>query len=237
MKGRPGVLVARLCFAALLWWLYAGDVTRWVRAQNAEVAVMNALPSLPLALLGVLVALAFTFVTLAPVVDPKMKRTATSAALLLVAIDLLVISPRRSLLLPEETLFAALNTVVEAGNGASGTMVVARDPAVFDEALAPHTDVPLFVRGERVPKWKVQLREGCAGPATSLDGATPGTLVYCVASDRQQAWVTVVATANARTFGEAAMAGTEGGWVGLVTVARDDEPAAASPVWEAPTPE
>ncbi len=242
MKTRPGALIAKLLFAAFLLWLYGGDLVRWLRAQVADVTVMNHLPSLPLALVGSFVAMGFGYVVLASAFTAqpanwRPRRIATIAAVSLLFFDFLVLSSRRPMVPPVEVLIASINTVAEAAGQASSTQSVARDPSILEEALAPFRDVPLFVKGERVSGWKVQLRESCSGPATELQTATPGTLIYCVSSDRQRAWVTLVATVNGATFGAPGIAGTDGVWVGTVGVARPRAEQPGPPVWQAPTPD
>lgn len=242
MKTKPGSLIAQLLFAAFLLWLYGGDLVRWVRAQVADVTVMNQLPSLPLAIVGSLIALGFGFVVIASAlkVQPtnwRPRRFSTIAAVSLIFFDFLVLSSRRPMMPAVELLVAAVNAVADAGSLAASTQSVARDPAIFEEALASFRDVPLFVKGERVAGWKVQLRESCSGPATELQSATPGTVIYCVSTDRKHAWVTIVATANGTTFGTPTIAGTDGVWLGTVEVARVREEQPGPPVWEEPTPD
>lgn len=208
-------------FAVFLLWLYGGDVVRWGRLQAAPVAVMNDAPLLPLGLFGTVVACALlaalsTRLTKKALLPPRVAKWVPVVAVLLPLIDFVVISSRSSFVQPEELLIGAANSVAQAAAENSGTQVVARDPAVLEAAVAPFTDVPIFVKGERVPNWKVQLREGCSGPAADARDATPGTIVYCVSVDRRQAWVNVVATAAGHTFGEVAMSGLEAPWVAAV---------------------
>ncbi|MGV3623573.1 MAG: hypothetical protein ACO1OB_22325 [Archangium sp.] len=229
-------------FAAFLLWLYVGDVVRWVRLQLAPVAVMTDAPSLPFAIVGTVIALALVAklisrVTGKPLLPARVAAWVPALAVMLPLVDLIVVSSRREFLFPEELLVGAAHTVAQAASQNSGAEFVARDPSIFEQAVAPFTDVPVYVNGERVPKWKVQLREGCSGPATDALDATPGTIVYCVAADRRQAWVNVVATAGGATFGPAAMSGLEAPWVARVQVARAAEVPPPEPVWESPTPE
>jgi hypothetical protein len=65
-----------------------------------------------------------------------------------------------------------------------------------------------------------------------------GTLIYCVAVDRKQAWVSLVGTANGQVFGPRSIVSVKEGWVGEVHVPAPEQPdQAAEPVWEQPTPE
>lgn len=205
-------------FGVFLLWLYAGDVIRWIRLQAAPVAVMNEPPVLLLGIIGTVIALSLFAMLFTSKLPPRFAKWVPLLAVLLPLIDFIAIASRSSFVLPEETLVGAAHSVAQAAAESSGTQVVLRDPSVLEAAVAPFTDVPLFVKGERVPKWKVQLRDGCAGPATDARDASPGTIVYCVSADRRQAWVNVVATAGGSTFGEVAMSGLEAPWVAAVQI-------------------
>lgn len=238
MRKHVGTIASAL-YAAFMLWLYGGDVVRWARLQSSAVTVMNDAPSLPLGIVGVVVALAFIVVLVRKQLLPApIAKWVPVLAVLVLFFDLIVVSSRRNVIYAEEMLVGAASTIAQVANEASGAEVVARDPLLFEEAVAPYTDVPLFVKGERVPKWKVQLREGCSGPAADVRDATPGTIVYCVSSDRRQAWVNVVATADGSTFGDVAMVGVSDRWVSHVRVSEPRRaPPPQEPVWEAPTPE
>jgi hypothetical protein len=122
--------------------------------------------------------------------------------------------------------------------------VVLRDPGALQQLVAQlGSEVPFFVKGERVPAWKVEVRERCPGPASDAGSASVGTLIYCVSTDRALAWVTVVGTPFGQVFGERAVISTEGLWVGEVHLAPEQPPEEADPrpdpqdppVWGVPT--
>jgi hypothetical protein len=165
----------------------------------------------------------------------RVRRLALLGAVTLVLFDFGFIASRRTPVTVEAGLVGAVQGLAEAASQASGPEGVVRDPRLLEDLLS-RGQVPLFVKGERVPRWQLEVRERCAGPASEVGRATPGTLVYCVAGDSRSAWVTVVATRDAQPFGEPAVAGVEGPWLGLVKAA-ERPPQAEQPVWAPPTPE
>jgi hypothetical protein len=243
---RVGPLLARVALLGFLGWLYGGDLSRWVEAQSAEVAVLSELPRLWLCLAGVAVAaggavvLAMAVATKKPSGWPPL-RLLTIAAVSLLFFDFVVLSSRRSPISTEDRMLLAIHSLAEGATEAAASEAVPRDPtmlASFLEGLGP---LPFFVNGERVASWKVELRERCAGPATEPGQLPVGTLIYCVAVDRKQAWVTLVGVPYGQVFGPRAIVSVKQGWVGEVHVP-PPEPAASpdSPgesVWEQPTPD
>jgi hypothetical protein len=234
-------IVGHALFVAFLGWLYGGDLVRFVQAQRSPVSALPVVPSIGLALLGLVATIALAVTVVLSVVQQRPaswrgRRLALLGAATLVLVDLGLIASRRTPIAVEESLALAVQGFAEAASEASAPEVVARDPQLL-EGLLTTSPVPLFVGGERVPRWRLEVRERCAGPATEVGRATPGTLVYCVASDYRRAWVTLVATAGAQPFGEAAIVGADGPWLGdvhgLEPEPRDEEP----PVWPSPTPE
>lgn len=243
---RVGQVVARGGLLLFLAWLYGGDLLRWVQAQSAEVAALTELPRLWLSLLGLGGALGGGVVLALALARKKPAhwqplRLLTIGVLSLLCLDFVVLSSRQTLLSPDDQTQLAVQAVAEAANQAAGAEAVPRDPALlqsFVEGLGP---VPYFLQGERVGDWKLELRERCAGPAAEPGQATVGTLIYCVAVDRKQAWVTLVGTPSGRVFGPRAIVSTTDAWVGEVHVAPPEpEPGAEQPppsVWDSPTPD
>lgn len=68
--------------------------------------------------------------------------------------------------------------------------------AALEQLAAP----PYLIRGIRPAAWKLRLQSHCTGPALSADGASAGTLLYCLSPDGKRAWITAVGLASA-TFG------------------------------------
>lgn len=239
---KPAGVIARVGLLLFLAWLYGGDVVRWGQAQTAEVTALAELPRLWLGLLGCAVAMGGAVVLVmarmqAPAWQPV--RALTIAALALLFLDFVVLNSRRSPLSSEEQTLLAVQSFAEQASRASAVEAVPRDPALLTSFLEGLGTVPFFVKGEQVSAWKLELRERCAGPAVEPGQAAVGTVVYCVASDRQRAWVTLVGTPLGRVFGTKGMVATRDGWVGEVHVARPEpevegEPA-DQPVWGGPT--
>jgi hypothetical protein len=244
-SGRPlrfGLLVTQALLACFLLWLYPGDVVRYVRAQGAAVAVMTEVPSLPLALLGSLVALGFTATLLLVALRKqdgawRPRRLLLASALFLLFLDFAVLSFRRSAISAERRLLLAVTTLTDEADANAAVESVLREPQLLQSFLGDVGPVPLFVEGQQVPAWKVEVRERCSGPALEPGAATPGTLIYCIAADRQRAWVTLVGAALGQTFGPPAIVSAEGDWVGVVRALEPPAERDGPPVWGEPTPD
>jgi hypothetical protein len=228
-----------------LGWLYGGDLLRWIEAQGAEVSALSELPRLWLSLLGCAVTIGGVVIVVLARTKPANwapLRLLTIATVSLLFLDFVVLNSRRSPLTPDDQTALAVQFLSESASREAGTEAVPRDPQLLASFLEGLGSVPYFVKGERVPAWKVELRERCPGPASEAGQASVGTLIYCVSTDRKQAWVTAVATAQGQVFGPRGVFSTQEGWVGEVHVA-PPEPAAEPeeelsppPVWEPPTP-
>ena len=235
-------IVARASLLAFLGWLYGGDVWRWVQAQSAEVTALAELPRLWLGLLGCAVTLGGAAVLVMSGQKPahwKPSRLFTIAALSLLFLDFVVLNSRRSPLSSEEQTLLAVQSFAEQASRASAVEAVPRDPALLISFLEGLGTVPFFVDGDRVSSWKLEMRERCAGPAVDPGQAAVGTVIYCVASNRQHAWVTLVGLPIGQVFGARGMVATKDGWVGEVHVAQPEselegEPS-EHPVWGGPT--
>lgn len=206
---------------AFLLWLYLGDLVVLARVASAPVAALGALPSLPVALVGGALALAgaglfaWARVKAAP---PRWRvsRLVLAGALGLLFVDLVVLSSREVGLSADAQLVLAVQGLANELADAAVPEGVPRDPALLEDALAKLPRPPLYVSGQRLDRWQVQLRERCAGPATEPSGALPGTFVYCVDGARQRAWVSLVALPRGEHFGAAALLGAEAPAVGEV---------------------
>lgn len=236
-------IALRVLLLAFLGWLYGGDVVRWLQAQGAEVTALSDLPRLWLGLLGTAVTVAGAVVLVQGRAQPaswKPKRLFTIGVLGLIFFDFVVLNSRRSPLTAEEQSVLAVQSVAEAANRMSAPEGVIRDPSLLQSFLSELGPVPFFVKGERVPAWKLELRERCQGPAADAREAEVGTVIYCVAPDRQRAWVTLVGTPLGQVFGPRAVVSTQQGFVGQVHAAPPEvdpsEEEQDPPVWDAPTP-
>ncbi|MFO0594516.1 MAG: hypothetical protein U0228_04410 [Myxococcaceae bacterium] len=229
--------------ALFLVWLYFGDLSRFVRAQSAEVVLMNQLPSLPLSLLGVLVAIAFGasyFGRLSGRVsaDDRRRALVLFVAGSLVFIDFTILASSHSPISAEARVVAAIDGFTQAANQNSSHVAVPTDLRSLDEWAREQGRPPIFVKGSPVEHWRVELHEGCTGPLVGAPGVPPGTLLYCIAPNHRQAWVTAVANELGHPFGPVSVIAPDGAFVGVVGLAReipDDEP--DERVWERPPPE
>ena len=243
---RAGSIVVRLVLLGFLGWLYGGDLARWVQAQSAEVAALSELPKLWLSAGGVAVTVCGAVVLAMAVATKKPSgwrplRLLTIAAVSLLFFDFVVLSSRRSPISSEDRMLLAIHSLADGATAGAASEAVPRDPAMLAAFLDGLGPLPFFVKGERVAPWKVELRERCAGPATDPGQLPVGTLIYCVAVDRKQAWITLVGTAYGQVFGPRAIVSVKEGWVGEVHVpapeptASPDSPGES--VWEQPTPD
>ena len=238
---RPGALFAQGLLSVFLWWLYPGDLVRFIRAQGAPVSMMAEMPSLTLSLLGTLVALGFTA---ALVLVASKKRSARwrprvmllAAAMFLLFIDFTVLASRRSALTAESRMLQAITALCDEAERNAAVESVVREPHLLQSFRANVGPVPLFVEGQRVAGWTVEVRERCAGPALEPGRSSPGTLISGLASDRHRAGVTLVGTSLGQTFGPPAVVSTEGDWVGEVSALEPPDEEPGRPVWGAPTP-
>jgi hypothetical protein len=235
--------VAKGLLLVFLGWLYGGDVVRWGQAQVSEVTALSELPRLWLGLLGSAVTIGGAAVLVLARQKPaswQPARLFTISALALLFLDFVVLNSRRSPLSSEEQGLLAVQHIADSASAESAPEGVLRDPSVLNSFLKELGAVPFFVKGERVEAWHLELRERCAGPDGEAGSAAPGTLIYCVASNRKQAWVTLVGTPNGEVFGKRAVVSTQDGWVGTVHVptaepAEPQEELPPEPVWGAPT--
>ncbi|MFZ5438799.1 MAG: hypothetical protein ACOZQL_02260 [Myxococcota bacterium] len=228
---------------AFMAWLYGGDLLRAVRAATSSVALLTVAPSLELSVIGLLVtgALGVTLGLTALRKQPsrwRARRLALVGAATLLLVDFGALANRHPPMTAVESLALTLHAFADEASAASGPESVAREPEALRALLARAPAPPLFVGGEKLAAWKLEVRERCAGPASDVGTATPGTFVYCVSADRHRAWVTVVATREAQTFGAPAVVGVEPPWVAEVAAAAPDEGERKPerPVWEGPTP-
>ena len=234
-RSSPLRRVLQVSLFAFALWLYGGDLVIWVRAHGAEVSVMSAMPSLVLSVLGVAVAV-FYGASLVRELTARVRQLAFAAVLSLLFIDFTFIASRRAGLPTEAVLLETVHGLAAQASGESSLQSVARDPRVLRELL-PRAAPPIYLKGERVEQWQVEVRERCEGPAAEAGQSPPGTVLYCVASNRQRAWVTVVATREGARFGPAAVVSVQPEWVGEVSAAPEPvEPPRPAPVWGSPTP-
>lgn len=243
-------LVMHVLLVLVLAVLYGGDLLRYVRATGADVAWMASLPSLGLAFAGVAVLLlagGLLGFGLATGKDAAWRgyRLGPIAGLMLLFFDFAVLSSMRSPMSGQEQAALAVVALADGASQNASHVAVPDDPRLLASLLEDLGPVPFFEKGERVPRWSVDVRTGCSGPAAEAEGKGPGTLVYCVAGDRKRAWVTLVGVAPGESFGAPRIVSTEEPWMQEVTLApQEPEPTEGeggvpSPedVWRLPTPD
>jgi hypothetical protein len=222
-------LLANGAALVLLAWLYGGDLADALRARSAETAAFSQVP--PLLLPGAVLAVAAG--ALGGGVWGLLRRRGEDykgyrlLPLTLVGalfVDLVGAERRVPLGSWDMASLALQHFTNQAQAQATGGNVPA-DPRVLSGLLNDLGVPPYLVRGEPVPAYTLQVRENCEGPVRSAAGLMPGTLLYCVAPQRQGAWVTLVGLPAERRFGapEVLSQGGETRFL-LVQPVKQDEP-------------
>jgi hypothetical protein len=219
MRARVGQAVLVL----FLGWLYGGDLLRAAQLARAPFAAMTQAPSVPLAVVGAAVAL----LGVAAFFRARARAAFYGLGVALLLFDFGVLSSGRPPRSTDELVSGVVSVIADQareqaeGEGVSGDVAPLR--RVLDELGAP----PFFVEGVQLERWALEVKSGCAGPLDEVAGRRPGTVLYCVSADRQQAWVTAVTLDGA--FG-APRVRTGPGFVGVVSRA------AAPYMWDADAP-
>ncbi|MBN8226318.1 hypothetical protein JYK02_02225 [Corallococcus macrosporus] len=207
-------LLANVGCVVALGWIYGGDLADALRARTAEVSALMAPPSVVrtsvvLGLTGV--ALAVFLAGLLRKKPEGFKGYRLLPILLVVALftDLVLAEGRTPLDSPELGAVALRRFQSEAQKLATVEAVPSRA-----QVLQPLVDAlgapPYLERGVPVPAYTLQVRTGCEGPVRDAPGTRPGTLLYCVAGDGRQAWVTLVGLPAEVRFGAPAVLSVRG---------------------------
>jgi hypothetical protein len=234
----PGRLTVgiHLAGAAVLAWLYGGDLIEYRRGLSAEVAAMVDLPNPYLASAACLAGAAALGVAAWGVFRAKPDgfrgyRLLPIAVVVVLFVDLFVLGASRGPSIPALDRFtAAMEHFAVDAQKKSRPGAVFADAAGLEASLAGLGPPPYLVRGARVPRYALALREGCQGPVTASSGEAVGTVFYCVSSAHDRAWVSAVALPAEQRFGAPAifsLAGTPRGW--LVQAPEPDGPTVELP--------
>jgi hypothetical protein len=206
---------------ALLALLYGGDLLRAQQAASADVTWLTALPSVALgvtgaAVLGVAAALLGWGLATRKGAAWRGYRLGPIAGVAVLFFDFAVLSSMRPGGSGEERALLAVAALAEGAAERATRDGVPTEPRLLAALVEDLGDVPFFVKGERVPRWRVDVRRGCEGPAADAAGQGPGTLLYCVAGDGARAWVTLVGLAPGEIFGPPRVVSTEPPWMQAV---------------------
>lgn len=232
-------LAAHLALLAFLLWLYGGDLWRSAQLARAPFAALAASPHVPLAVVGLVVCALGVGLWVAGLRrGPTWRGRALfpAAAALVLLVDFGVLSSGRPAVPFDLRVDAAVAAVVDGAQELATPAGVPVDVAQLTALAAGAGAPPFFVGGEPLGAWTLELVRGCAGPALESAGRAPGTLVYCVAPDRQTAWVSGVTLDG--PFGQPRVRAGEGapGRVVAPPPEREapDEP--PPPAWGEPAP-
>ncbi|NPD25696.1 hypothetical protein [Corallococcus exiguus] len=201
---RKSLLTNVVCLGAI-GWIYGGDLSDALRARTEEVSALLTPPSAVRASIVLGLAGAGLAVFLAGLLRKKpegFKGYRLLPILLVVAlfVDLVLAESRTPLDPPEMAAVALQRFQGEAQKLATVESVPSRS-----QVLQPLVDAlgspPYLERGASVPAYTLQVRTDCEGPARDAPGTRAGTLLYCVARDGKQAWVTLVGLPAEVRFG------------------------------------
>jgi len=219
LPSRQTLLLNLACLLALLW-LYGGDLWDGIRARSAEVSAFLAPPPV----LWPAVVLAATLVVLGVGVwgmatdrAEGFKGYRLLPILLVCALFLdLVLAENRVPLDTEAVASLSLGQFQQKAQALVRNGKVPADPDILRPAVEELGQPPYLVRGERVRAWSLQVRRDCSGPVAQAPGIEVGTLLYCVASEGDRAWVSLVGLPAGSRFGMPAVYSTEGKPYGVV---------------------
>ncbi|GMU09819.1 hypothetical protein [Corallococcus caeni] len=210
---RKTLLANVVCLGAL-GWIYGGDLADALRARTAEVSALLAPPSvvrtsIVLGLSGVGLAVFLSGLLRKKPEGFKGYRLLPILLVVALFLDLVLVEGKTPLDSPELGAVALRRFQAEAQKLATVEAVPSRE-----QVLQPLVDAlgapPYLERGVPVPAYTLQVRTGCEGPARDAPGTRPGTLLYCVARDGKQAWVTLVGLPAEVRFGAPALLSVRG---------------------------
>jgi hypothetical protein len=192
--------------AGLMAWLYGGDLAEHLQAQGAEVYAAVYPPdvvfaSAMLGALGLCVGVAGVGLWRRRGPAWKGYRLLPILAVLALFLDLFVVHGEAQRLPSDVRLAAVMEAFAAEVTQTSTHEAVVADPQVLEQVARGLGPPGYLVRGRPLEAFRVEVREGCDGPATPAPGTAAGTLVYCVARDRAQAWVSAAALAAERRSG------------------------------------
>ncbi|WP_375767179.1 hypothetical protein NR798_36670 [Archangium gephyra] len=210
----PKTLLGNVACLFALVWLYGGDVLDAQRARTAEVSAFSALPSVvwpSLVLAATVGVLGVVMWGLARGRGEDFKGYRLLPILLLCVLfaDLMRAEnevPVRS----EDVAALVLSQFEQRAEALSDGRTVPVEPARLQSLLAELEPPPYLVRGQRAAAWSLQVRQPCEGPVREAPDLAVGTLIYCVAPDRQTAWVSLVALPEGERFGHPTVLSVDG---------------------------
>jgi hypothetical protein len=227
LPSRKTLLTNVLCLGAL-GWIYGGDLVDALGARTAEVAAFAALPS-PVRPAGVLglatVGLAVFLVGLVRGLPEGYKGYRLLPILLVGALFVdLVLAEGRTPLDSQELSSVTLQRFQAEAQKLSTEAAVPSEEGVLQPLVDALGAPPYLERGVPVRAYALQVRRECEGPVRDAPGARPGMLLYCVAKDGKQAWVTLVGLpAGVRMGAPAVLSREDGPRVALVRALPPEE--------------
>jgi hypothetical protein len=230
MKLSVGVISANLVAAALLLWLYGGDVLDHRRALSSEVSAMTELPRAGYAW-GVLVALLLGAAVVAlgaltkKGTEFKGYRVLPIVAAVALFVDLFVVSADKVPVSSAAQLEYVMSHFAGLVNEASSPTRVLADERKLRELVEQLGPPPYLLRGQPAEKYLLQVRRGCEGAVEDAPGTQAVTLVYCLKADETEAWLSAVALPAGKRFGAPQVFARDGAvrWASIQPRAPEDE--------------
>ncbi|ATB27903.1 hypothetical protein [Melittangium boletus] len=219
LPSRQTLLLNLGCLLALLW-LYGGDLWDGLRARSSEVSAFLAPPPVlwPAVVLGVLLVLVGVGLWgMATGRAEGFKGYRLLPILLVCALFFDLVLAEGQVPLDSETVASlSLRQFQEKAQVLVRNGKVPTSPDVLRPVVEELGQPPYLVRGERARAWSLQVRRDCSGPVQEAPGMEVGTLLYCVASGGERAWVSLVGLPAGSRFGMPAVYATEGKPYGVV---------------------
>lgn len=213
LPSRKTLLGNALSLMAIAW-IYGGDLSDAVRARTADVSAFMTVPSLerPAVVLAVAAVAALAFVVgLLQRKEEGFKGYRLLPIVLVGALFVdLVLSESRTPLTSTDIASMALQRFHQSAQERTSALEVPDDPRLLQSLLEELGRPPYLVRGESLPAYTLQVRKDCEGPVRDAPGVRAGTILYCVAPERQGAWVTMVGLPADERFGPPAVVSVAG---------------------------
>lgn len=202
----------QLAGAAVLAWWFGGDLADALKLPHAELAAFPERPGLAfpavvlVATAGAVAAAIYGYARRLGR-DFKGHRLLSIVLVVVLFIQVFVVSSARSAIGASDLVTISVQEFARRASAASTPQRVPTDPSELRAMLADIGAPPYFVRGERVPEYRLEVRPRCEGPVSEPGEAPPGTLLYCANKQGNAAWVTLVGLPLGRRFGSPTMVG------------------------------
>jgi hypothetical protein len=190
-----------------LFAVFGADFVDAVRFGSAELAAFTYPPSLLLNGVAVLLTLG----ACAAAINGHLKKLGNEyrghrllaiTAVVLFFMNFFVLSSARSPVSAADQAHLAIFELARRIESVAQVGAVPSKQADIDALLRDMLVPPYWAKGERLKEYRLEVRQGCKGPATEVNGAPPATLIYCVSEGAKEGWVTLVGLPMGTRFGQ-----------------------------------